>query len=1238
VLLATSGAIAQILVLAPHPDDDILTAAGVTFDAVRRGEPVTIVYFTNGDKNGTDIGLTRQDEAVTAQLTYLGTLESELIFLGYPDGYTQTVYDEYPDVTDAFEAANGQSETYGNRGLGGADYHFYRFGTHALYNRPNMVLDLKTILQTYRPAHIYVTSPYDHHPDHAMAYRVLKDALAAVLSDASYKPVVHTTIVHSPCCDPTMGGHTPYWPDPENPTTYHSILPDIPTTVPLVWGQRESLDVPLVMQQINSGQNIKILAIEAHESQASDENFLQRFAHKDEFFWVEDPRGLNTPPIVNAGLDQAVQAGALVSLNGGGSVDPEGLPLTFTWSQAEGPTVALAGANTATPSFTAPQVSQITKFVFRLVVSDGAFGSPPDLVTVTVTPAGTSATNIAPLAAVTASSDNPADGQQAIKAVDGVVDGWPGDYTREWATTGQGAGAWIKLAWSSAYLVDHVVLHDRPNSNDRVLAGTLTFSDGSTVSVGALANNGSGTTVSFTARTITSVTFTITSVSSATENIGLAEFEVYGSQGPPTIPASPTGLTATAASFSQINLTWVDNATNETSYRVERSPDGVSFASVAVLGANTTTFSDTGLAASTIYYYRVLAANSVGNSGYSNIASATTPAAPTVPAAPTGLTATAVSSSQINLTWVDNATNETSYRVERSTDATTFTTLVTLGANVTTYSNTGLTASTTYYYRVLASNSVGNSAYSNTASATTAPPPPPATPSGLTATAVSSSQINLTWVDNATNETSYQVERSPDGTTFTALVTLGANVTTYSNTGLTASTTYFYRVRAANGGGNSAYSNVASATTTGLPPAAPTGLTATAVSSSQINLTWVDNATNETSYRVERSPDGTTFTTLTTLGANVTTYSNTGLVASTTYFYRVLASNNAGNSAYSNIASATTSPPPPPAAPSGLTATAVSSSQINLTWVDNATNETSYRVERSPDGTTFTALVTLGANVTTYSNTGLTASTTYFYRVLASNSGGDSAYSNVTSATTQAPPPPPAAPTGLTATAVSSTQINLTWVDNATNETSYRVERSPDGVSFASVATLGANVTTYANTGLAAATTYYYRVVAANGTGDSGYSNIASATTSAAASTNIAPLAAVTASSENPADGQQAIKAVDGVVDGWPGDYTREWATIGQGAGAWIKLTWTTPYTVDRIVLYDRPNTTDRVTAGTLTFSDGTTVTVGSLTNNGAATTVTFTARTTTSVTFTITRVSAATQNIGLAEIQVYGR
>ena len=175
----------------------------------------------------------------------------------------------------------------------------------------------------------------------------------------------------------------------------------------------------------------------------------------------------------------------------------------------------------------------------------------------------------------------------------------------------------------------------------------------------------------------------------------------------------------------------------------------------------------------------------------------------------------------------------------------------------------------------------------------------PAAPTGLTATAVSSTQINLAWTDTASNETGFQIERSPDGTTFTALATVAANVTTYANTGLTAATTYHYRVRATNGTGPSAWSNTATAQTTG-GTGRPTGLTATAVSSTQINLAWTDAATTETGFEIERSRNGANFTQIATVGANVRTYSDTGLRQNTRYHYRVRAINAAGASAWSN--------------------------------------------------------------------------------------------------------------------------------------------------------------------------------------------------------------------------------------------------------------------------------------------------------------------------------------------------
>ena len=167
----------------------------------------------------------------------------------------------------------------------------------------------------------------------------------------------------------------------------------------------------------------------------------------------------------------------------------------------------------------------------------------------------------------------------------------------------------------------------------------------------------------------------------------------------------------------------------------------------------------------------------------------------------------------------------------------------------------------------------------------------PTAPSNLAATAVSTSQINLSWNDNANNETGFKLERWT-GSAWAQIAQLAANVTSYSNTGLAAGTTYSYRVSAYNSAGSSASSNSASATTQVMAPTAPSNLSATAVSASQINLSWNDNSNNETGFKLEHWT-GSEWAQIAQLGANVTSYPNTGLAAGTTYFYRVSAYNSA---------------------------------------------------------------------------------------------------------------------------------------------------------------------------------------------------------------------------------------------------------------------------------------------------------------------------------------------------------
>jgi len=189
-------------------------------------------------------------------------------------------------------------------------------------------------------------------------------------------------------------------------------------------------------------------------------------------------------------------------------------------------------------------------------------------------------------------------------------------------------------------------------------------------------------------------------------------------------------------------------------------------------------------------------------------------------------------------------------------------------------------------------------------------------------------------------------------------------------------------------------------------PAAPSNLRAIAASSTNINLTWTDASNNEDGFRVYRGATSTTVTTLVaTVGPGITSYPDTGLSASTTYFYKVTAFNTAGESAASNVAGATTNPPAVtvPAAPTTLQATAASSNNINLTWTDASTNEDGFRVYRGTGASpaSFTKIgADLGANITTFTDTTASGSTTYVYQVSAFNSAGESSRAQSSAVTT----------------------------------------------------------------------------------------------------------------------------------------------------------------------------------------------------------------------------------------------
>lgn len=388
--------------------------------------------------------------------------------------------------------------------------------------------------------------------------------------------------------------------------------------------------------------------------------------------------------------------------------------------------------------------------------------------------------------------------------------------------------------------------------------------------------------------------------------------------------------------------------------------------------------------------------------------------AATVPSSPTNLLAIAQSSSAIKLSWTAPSNNGGSsikgYEIQRSSDGgNTWSTIKSnTGSTSTTFSNTGLLQATTYTYRVFAINSVGTSLPSNKASAITFGPP--SAPTGLGAIASSSSKINLSWTAPSNNGGSkiqgYKIQRSSDGgvTWYTIVSNTWSTTTTYSDSGLKPATSYNYSVYAINSVGTSAPSNIVTTKTLPTIPKSPSNLTTIASSTSKIKLSWISPSYNGgspiTGYKIMRaSPAWQSLSVIATIG-NVTSYSDTGLSSNTQYGYEVAAINSVGTSSYSSESSTFTLANNP----TSLVANPGNSTAVNLLWKAPAGPISGYKIERSSDGgnTWSTVVANTGTTNTKHTNTQLSSSTSYTYRVSAINSGGTSLPSNTSSATTLA--------------------------------------------------------------------------------------------------------------------------------------------------------------------------------------------------------------------------------------------
>lgn len=276
-----------------------------------------------------------------------------------------------------------------------------------------------------------------------------------------------------------------------------------------------------------------------------------------------------------------------------------------------------------------------------------------------------------------------------------------------------------------------------------------------------------------------------------------------------------------------------------------------------------------------------------------------------LPSAPVGLSAKVIGTTQADLSWTDNSNNELGFKVERKQGSDAWRRVATVASGVTRYSAARLTAGTSYSFRVLATNATGDSAPSNSVPVLIASGVAPAAPSNLVTSAAGASQISLVWSDKSNNETGFKIERKSGVGAYAQVGTAPADAVSWSSVGLAPSTLYSFRVRATNATGDSAYSNESSASTkvpVPVPPAAPSGLTAGPVRATLVNLSWTDASNNETGFTVERRLGAAgIWAAVAVLAANTSRWADAGVIAGRSYSYRVLASNSAGNSGYSNV-------------------------------------------------------------------------------------------------------------------------------------------------------------------------------------------------------------------------------------------------------------------------------------------------------------------------------------------------
>jgi len=593
-----------------------------------------------------------------------------------------------------------------------------------------------------------------------------------------------------------------------------------------------------------------------------------------------------------------------------------------------------------------------------------------------------------------------------------------------------------------------------------------------------------------------------------------------------TSAPSPGVLSVSALNLTQISVSWTAATDNYStslniSYAVYYSTsDNISTVADAETNgtlirdyANTPrTYQLTGLVPDTTYYFNVVAKDEYGNKvAYSAISQKTIAdtSAP-VPGNSGIISAVAVSETEIEVSWTAATDNystgsNVTYAVYRSTSnnistvanaETNGTLIMGYTANTTTYSATGLSYNTQYYFNVIVKDQYGNKAVYTSASESTlgdSGSPVPGNSGTIAATPMSERRIDLSWTaatDNlvAASALEYAVYLSSSNniSTVANMESNGTKVmdftadTTYKMVGsLTKDTQYYFNVMVRDVAGNKAAYSMTNATTqadTTVPVlGSPTSIAVTNLADISLTLSWnrsSDNYDISTAlvYKVYRSTSNVltsinqteTNGTLIGTGINIETFNVTGLTPATTYYFNVIVSDSSGNkSLYSsvNATTATDAQAPTPGGSGNVSTSGITVSSINVSWAaasDNitATASLQYALYRSTSNNISTVadaetngvvVMNYTANTTSFTASGLVPATSYFFNVVVRDATGNKSAYVPSSAMTQADitPPVPGSSGTISVSYVTKSSLVLSWtkaVDNHTAQSGLRYE------------------------------------------------------------------------------------------------------------------------------------------------------------------------------------------------------